>query len=445
MSHKMKHFFRAFSILMTGALVIPSITGIGVTFAGEESKASAEAAEAPEEVVEVSEELAEVSEEYMPDIEPPEILTSGDYEYYINDGGKSVTITGYNGDEEDVLIPATIEDYPVLAIGYEAFIYGEMKSLSVPEGIKGIEGRAFDHCKISDQLLLPEGIFIHNQAFCYAELPETLNIPAKAVVENSAFSYCDTIKQAVIDEETELLGRAFSYCDNLEQVVCADGVKMEKDAVEYCRELKDVILCGEVEMEEESLHYCGEYEITEAEAKDFADWKERTAEDEPETEEDVDIWELNWEDYTQDMTEEELGGRFEELPETGMELFIPDEFQPVELGKEYDGMGYIAYFAQDEKNLVPGISVQYVDSISFQDLTEYQGFLEGLKGLAEVKGVMTLNGEEYLVYEMPSNDITVIGRILDDGGIMEVAVMAEDEAYRDQLAELICASIREAK
>ena len=42
MSHKMKHFFRAFSILMTGVLVIPSLTGIGVTFAGEESKASAD-------------------------------------------------------------------------------------------------------------------------------------------------------------------------------------------------------------------------------------------------------------------------------------------------------------------------------------------------------------------------------------------------------------------
>ena len=209
------------------------------------------------------------SGDYMPDIEPPTILASGDYSYYVNDDGSTVTIAEYTGGEGVLEIPSEIDGYQVTDIGGKAFIYKEMKSLSVPDSVRSIGNRAFDNCVITDRLELPEGCHIWVDAFCYAELPSEIEIPSGTVVEDSAFSYCDTIKKVRVGSDTDLKGRAFSYCDHLKEAVCASGCRLEKRAFEYCRELKKVTFCGPVEMEEEAFSYCGDYELVEAEESDY--------------------------------------------------------------------------------------------------------------------------------------------------------------------------------
>ena len=199
--------------------------------------------------------------DYIPDIEPPEILTSGDYNYYVNDDGKTITIAEYTGDEDVVEVPSEIAGCPVVEIGGKAFIYKEMKSLSIPDSVRSIGNRAFDNCVITDTLELPENVTLWVDAFCYAKLPSAITIPAGATLEDSAFSYCDTIKQVSIGQNAVLRGRAFSYCDNLEEVVCESGSRLEEKAFEYCRQLKKVTLSGDVETEEESFSYCGDFEL----------------------------------------------------------------------------------------------------------------------------------------------------------------------------------------
>ena len=51
---------------------------------------------------------------------PASAATSGDYTYTVNDDG-SATITGYNGNDADVTVPAEIDGHTVTVIGNRAY------------------------------------------------------------------------------------------------------------------------------------------------------------------------------------------------------------------------------------------------------------------------------------------------------------------------------------
>ena len=214
-----------------------------------------------------------------PVVVQPRIITSGDYKYFINDenDARTITIEEYTGDEEVIDIPSEIDGYQVTDIGYQAFTYKEMKSLSVPDSVKNIGQRAFEYCVISDEVQLPENVSIMSDAFSYAELPAVMTIPAGASVEQYAFSYCETIKQLLVETGAVIKDGAFGYCDGMYQLVCADGCRLEEDAFEYCEALGKVVLCGSVDVDEDAFSYCGKIDMVEAEESDFAIWKDEGA------------------------------------------------------------------------------------------------------------------------------------------------------------------------
>ena len=64
--------------------------------------------------------------------------TTNEYEYTVEDG--VATITKYNGNCENVIIPAEIDGYKVKSISFEAFRQDNckaIKSVVVPEGVEG--------------------------------------------------------------------------------------------------------------------------------------------------------------------------------------------------------------------------------------------------------------------------------------------------------------------
>ena len=214
------------------------------------------------------------SEELGPDHTEPKILTFGDYDYWINEDKETATIFKYNGDEEEIEIPAELNGHPVSDIGIQAFTYLEMKSLVFPDSIRNIGPRSFEYCVISDSIGLPENVTIENDAFSYAELPSVLVIPAGVKTEECAFSYCDTIEQVFVGPEAVIEGRTFGYCPKLNRVVCANGSSLKEDAFEYCDILGDVVLCGEVEIEKDAFSYCGNIFMKEEEESSFDVLKE---------------------------------------------------------------------------------------------------------------------------------------------------------------------------
>ena len=208
--------------------------------------------------------------EEMPPYEPPEVYTSGEYSYIINEDG-TITISYYEGEEEELVIPTEIDGYAVSAIGGEAFSYAEMKSLTIPEEIGEIEGRAFEYCSISDSVEFPANIVIGHYAFSYAYLPSVLCIPGGAQVGREAFSYCEGLKVLIVGSQAVMGKRCFGYSDDLKKVVCAEGAALEEDAFEYCGDMEQVILCGDVSMHKDAFSYCGHVKITQADKEELSE------------------------------------------------------------------------------------------------------------------------------------------------------------------------------
>lgn len=87
---------------------------------------------------------------------------------YVSDY-KSVTITGYKGTEEEIIIPKRIEGKPVTVIGREAFHDINLKRIYLPYGIEKIDRKAFFDTSLEEITFADDIEIIPSSAF-----PDTL-------------------------------------------------------------------------------------------------------------------------------------------------------------------------------------------------------------------------------------------------------------------------------
>lgn len=162
-----------------------------------------------------------------------DIRIEGDFEYKVVDG--SVTITHYNGNDLDVVIPATIEGLPVTAIGEHIFperIYSEnnyiayfnnstVETVTLPDGITEIGECAFSGCHNLKSINIPDGV---------------------TKISYQAFSLCDSLESIVIpDSVSELCGHAFGNCTVLSQVKLPYGItEIKEGTFANCSNLKSI-------------------------------------------------------------------------------------------------------------------------------------------------------------------------------------------------------------
>ncbi len=92
-------------------------------------------------------------------------VTAGDFKYSLFQN--RLIITRYTGRDKHVIVPETLDGYPVSMIGRNAFRNkAEMVSITLPETITGLGDRAFYGCAGLTEIILPDRIvFIGDQAF----------------------------------------------------------------------------------------------------------------------------------------------------------------------------------------------------------------------------------------------------------------------------------------
>ena len=88
----------------------------------------------------------------------PEQDTNGDigFVYQISDG--KATITGYRGTKKAIIIPVSIDGYPVTAIGDEAFKNNTITSVSIPSTVTRIGWFAFCDCSSLASAVVPSSV-----------------------------------------------------------------------------------------------------------------------------------------------------------------------------------------------------------------------------------------------------------------------------------------------
>ena len=82
--------------------------------------------------------------------------TDDGFTYY--KGPHSVSITGYTGDEKDIVVPSEIAGLPVNEIGSSAFKNSNIESIIIPESVTAINSNAFSGASKIVSVQLPQSL-----------------------------------------------------------------------------------------------------------------------------------------------------------------------------------------------------------------------------------------------------------------------------------------------
>jgi hypothetical protein len=158
-----------------------------------------------------------VSLKYETTFFPLEVTAGpGDFKTAANGDG-TLTITGYTGRMQNLVIPRELNNRVVTAIGENAFTYSEISSITLPDSIKIIASHSMWYSKINS-IDIPRGVTtIGDQAFSFCPNLVSVTVPpGLTAIGNFAFMDCKSLTTVTIPPGTVKAGYgAFKGCDNL--------------------------------------------------------------------------------------------------------------------------------------------------------------------------------------------------------------------------------------
>lgn len=151
---------------------------------------------------------------------------SGDFTYTVSE--LKATVTGYTGSGTAVVIPGAFGDYPVTAIGDNAFMLNtSMTSIVIPNNVALIGNSAFSGCTALTSVTIPDSVIsIGNSAFsgCIALASVVIGSGVTTIGE-LAFLGCTSLASVTIPNKVTLIGTsAFRLCTALASVTIGSSV-----------------------------------------------------------------------------------------------------------------------------------------------------------------------------------------------------------------------------
>ena len=148
---------------------------------------------------------------------------TGLYLFTVDNG--QTTVTAYNGDETELVIPDTLGGYPVKVIGANAFANLPITSVTIPDGVTSIGTGAFSGCAALARVTMPEGLLgIERRAFYNCAKLESAAIPGSVTaIGSEAFSGCKCLTTVRMPKSLTSVGsNAFNKCTELTGVYITD-------------------------------------------------------------------------------------------------------------------------------------------------------------------------------------------------------------------------------
>ncbi|MBQ2894700.1 MAG: leucine-rich repeat domain-containing protein, partial [Clostridia bacterium] len=172
--------------------------------------------------------------------------------YELNDDGQSYTVVGIDGVDAQIVVPATYNDKPVVAIGERAFYDCRyITYVHLPDSITSIGDRAFTGCDKLKSIIIPQGVTtIGVHAFESCRELESITIPKDVTsIVDYAFFNCKKLTTVTFaGNQVKSIGdSAFAYCDSLENVVLPNGLEsVALNAFSQCFMLKTISIPASV-------------------------------------------------------------------------------------------------------------------------------------------------------------------------------------------------------
>lgn len=204
---------------------------------------------------------------------------SGDFEYELLDeelyGEKTASITGYNGNETDLIIPSEIDGYEIVKISSYAFLEClSLTSVTIPDSVTVIGHHAFAGCTNLTDITIPDSIkalggeaFIDTQwynnqpdgvvyvgKFVYnykGDMPENTYLTLKdgtIGIAQSAFLSCESLAGIKISDSVSFIDdTAFFNCKSLTSITIPENVtEISRGVFELCTSLTDITIPNSV-------------------------------------------------------------------------------------------------------------------------------------------------------------------------------------------------------
>lgn len=171
--------------------------------------------------------------------------TWGDLTYSIS--SNQVTITGCDRYAEgDLVIPNTIEGYPVTFIGSRAFYYrSDLTSVVIPDGVISIEATAFYSCSSLTNMVIPDSVnSIGANAFTTCRSLTNITIPdGVTIIERFTFEGCRSLSRVTIPASVTTIGEsAFEACSSLSSITIPASVTTIEESAFARSGLKSIVI-----------------------------------------------------------------------------------------------------------------------------------------------------------------------------------------------------------
>jgi hypothetical protein len=138
-------------------------------------------------------------------------------------GGLAFSVIGYQGNDEDIIIPHSVNNIPIISIGVNAFADRPLTSVSIPNSVIRIGEFAFAYSQLTSVTIPDSVIVIGSHAFVGNELTSVIIPNSVIVIGEFAFQRNKLTSVIIPNNVTSIGGSAFAY-NQLTSVTIPDSV-----------------------------------------------------------------------------------------------------------------------------------------------------------------------------------------------------------------------------
>ena len=185
------------------------------------------------------------------------------YGYRVNADGKTVTITGFSGLDDNhfyyVDIPETLDNYTVTGIGERAFSGCVLlREVTIPQSVTSIGEMAFyDCCNLTSVTINNAATSIGDYAFALCEyLTTVLSGEHITTIGENAFWDCERLKNVTSLQDVTSIGSvAFGCCYDLTTLLLGENLEtIGEGAFYYCSSLSEITIPEKVKEIKAAYH-----------------------------------------------------------------------------------------------------------------------------------------------------------------------------------------------
>lgn len=165
------------------------------------------------------------------------------FSFQINYDGESYTVTHYDGDEEDVVIPGSFLGKPVTILFDKLFAgHEEIRSVSIPDTVTDIGEFVFDGCLNLHRIDLPSSLlYLWGYTFCRCGIEEIVLPDPVKVIPSYAFKDCKNLRKIICGSGMKKISPwAFGGCEQLSEVVHDPSVEISPRAFKHNEEILEI-------------------------------------------------------------------------------------------------------------------------------------------------------------------------------------------------------------